>query len=611
MQLINGSTELERGLNFIHKGVRFLQNFLKHPQANVEKVTLVLTDIEVAAREAESLYNSFLANQMTESRVWDAFKFLVSVKLLKPETLLIKLMDYNPCAKDQIESLNEGLKFLRKFLSRQPEENPSDGKQILNRMEEVAKEAMSFYHSFHPKQITEETIKERMTLFLSSLLEKLNHVKAEIKDIYLHVISLPLLNFPKSQGLGFVDFFLENQKELIKYNADLTDPIQHQISSVLKDLESLRSSLEMIGKQYNKDPELKDLCTRVADVAYQADYVIDSIRLKNNTVWYNVSWLYDVMDEIKDIKVLLIEITRTKKDCTGVQNAARTSGPMIPQTSYPENDQFEVALEDEEKLIIDRLTHRSSKRREVVSIVGMPGIGKTTLARKVCDNPSGKNHFHIQAWCCVSQVYQRRELLLKILGDINKLTDEIHNKRDQDLLEMIYKGLNGNRYLIVMDDVWSMQAWKDLDSAFPDDSNGSRILLTSRYDKVAKEAQHDIDPHFLRFLTKDETCKLLQMKVFHEEGWPKELLEVGPVIANSCKGLPLAVVAIAGLLRRTEKKVDWWKQIAEDLNSHILDPESQCLHILELSYNHLPDELKPCFLYFAAWERTKRCQFRS
>ncbi|KAL3501640.1 hypothetical protein ACH5RR_036089 [Cinchona calisaya] len=64
---------------------------------------------------------------------------------------------------------------------------------------------------------------------------------------------------------------------------------------------------------------------------------------------------------------------------------------------------------------------------------------------------------------------------------------------------------------------------------------------------------------------------------------------------------------MAGLLKRTEKKEDWWKQIAKDLNSmRILeDPESQCVQILELSYNHLPDELKPCFLYFGAFAEDK------
>ncbi|KAL3501671.1 hypothetical protein ACH5RR_036120 [Cinchona calisaya] len=118
----------------------------------------------------------------------------------------------------------------------------------------------------------------------------------------------------------------------------------------------------------------------------------------------------------------------------------------------------------------------------------MPGIGKTTLAKKVYDNPLVKNHFHIHAWCCVSQVYRRRELLLKILSDIDKLTDEIYNKRDQDLLEVVYRCLKGNRYIIVMDDIWGIQAWNDVGIAFPDDSNESRILFTSRYDKVTIEA---------------------------------------------------------------------------------------------------------------------------
>lgn len=73
----------------------------------------------------------------------------------------------------------------------------------------------------------------------------------------------------------------------------------------------------------------------------------------------------------------------------------------------------------------------------------MPGIGKTTFAKKVYDHPVVKKHFQSLAWCCISQEYRRREVLLKILSDICKTTDEIHEKSDPDLVEILRKSFEG------------------------------------------------------------------------------------------------------------------------------------------------------------------------
>lgn len=101
------------------------------------------------------------------------------------------------------------------------------------------------------------------------------------------------------------------------------------------------------------------------------------------------------------------------------------------------------------------------------------------------------------------------------------------------------------------------------------------------------------------------------MKIFPKEGCPKELLDVGMEIARNCKGLPLSIVAIAGLLQRTHMKPDSWKQIAESLNSIIIiDPQTRCMDILELSYKNLPDYLKACFLYLGAFQEDKEIPVR-
>ncbi|KAL3533657.1 hypothetical protein ACH5RR_007178 [Cinchona calisaya] len=291
-------------------------------------------------------------------------------------------------------------------------------------------------------------------------------------------------------------------------------------------------------------------------------------------------------------------------------SSQRDMGFQISQTSTFEINEDVVVLNDQLEVIVVRLT-RGSLQRDIVSIVGMPGIGKTTLANRVYHNPEVVYYFHIHAWCCVSQVYTKRDLLIEILRQIIELTDSILIMTDEDLEFVLYKHLKRRRYLIFMDDVWDIRVWDDLKSSFPDDGNGSRILITSRLHDAVSKVTVESNLLDLRPLSDDESWKLLKMKIFSKEGCPEELLEVGNEIARNCKGLPLSIVAVAGLLQGTHMKPDSWKQIAESLNSIlVVDPQIRCMDILELSYKHLPDYLKACFLYFGVFQEDKEIPVR-
>ncbi|CAI9101981.1 OLC1v1000161C1 [Oldenlandia corymbosa var. corymbosa] len=345
------------------------------------------------------------------------------------------------------------------------------------------------------------------------------------------------------------------------------------------------------------------LHTQLADLAYQAEHVIDLVLGDEKTVVQHSLWLFHLAKSIRRIKMQLADIDGNSACSDGVDNSPKGFIPnmsYIPSTSI---DEVMVGLKDQKEEIICLLT-RGSHQRDIISIVGMPGIGKTTFADNVVKSPSVMYHFPIRARCCVSQTYKKRDLLLDVLSHIITVESNTYAMSDSDLEQLLYRKLKGQRYLIIMDDMWSTKAWDDLKLSFPDDKNGSRILITSRLRDVVSRISH---PYPLPALSKEESWEFLKLKLFGKEECPQELVEIGQQIAESCHGLPLAIGAIAGFLdRNCGKSKDLWKQTAESVSSTIInDPETKCKKILELSYDHLPDFLKACLLYIGAFPEDK------
>ncbi|XXG72351.1 hypothetical protein AAC387_Pa07g1474 [Persea americana] len=141
-------------------------------------------------------------------------------------------------------------------------------------------------------------------------------------------------------------------------------------------------------------------------------------------------------------------------------------------------------------------------------------------------------------------------------------------------------------------------------ASFPTDNNGSRVMLTTRKRDVALHANPTGKPHELRLLTNEECWVLLRKEAFLEVANHRDLAKlevVGKDIARRCRGLPLAVVVLGGLLSRKEQSVHEWEKVLKGISWHLKEGEDQILHILALSYNDLPSYLKMCFLHFSAF----------
>ncbi|XP_027178089.1 putative late blight resistance protein homolog R1A-3 [Coffea eugenioides] len=437
-----------------------------------------------------------------------------------------------------------------------------------------------------------EGLPEETDLGVFHLHKVLKYMVAEVAHNYPLKSPYSSFNYPISNELGCMDFFLENLKELARCD-EAEDSIgfqQDRIQMIQKDLVFLRSFLENIKEQRHQNGKLQAFWSHVMEAAYKAELLIDLAFVSDKCE--------DSLDAVsRDINLLKIKAPEIHNGQT--QRVNKTSIHTPSQFIVTMHDEDLVGLDDEVETITHRLT-RGSKQLDVVPIVGMSGLGKTTLANKVYTAPSVRSHFHVCGWCRVSQTYSIRSMLVELLCSSSSESSDGYLKMDEnDLVVKLRQVLLRSRYLLVLDDLWDVEAWNLLEKSLPNDANGSRILFTSRYQDLSLHFEPNSEPHHLRHLTDEESWKLLQRKLFGTEDCPATLSEVGSQIAKLCQGLPLAVVLVAGILATTTQ--DSWEEVAKSLSSIVLEDE-YCKKTLELSYSHLPNYLKPCLLYFGAFQ---------
>ncbi|XP_060196178.1 putative late blight resistance protein homolog R1B-14 isoform X1 [Lycium barbarum] len=367
-------------------------------------------------------------------------------------------------------------------------------------------------------------------------------------------------------------------------------------------LESLRAILDESCDVTGDLEALTRLEVEIAEVAYSAEDMVDSKSIKvslaetaitrTRAFWKLCCSLEQGVERIDSIMKKWMAVRNWYRKIIDLKAQTFSLASTIPEHAVERPEHIMVGHENAFKMMQDQLT-RGEREREVVSIVGMGGIGKTTLATKLYSDPFIMSHFDILAKATVSQEYCPRNVLLALLSSTS---DEPYDQ----LADRLQKHLKGKRYLAVIDDIWTTGAWDDIQLCLPDCNNRSRILLTTRNGEVAEYASLGKPPHHMRLLNFDESWNLLYKKVFVQDCFPPEFEQLGKQIASKCGGLPLAIIVIGGLLSKTGKTLDEWQSVAKNVSTMVsTDLEAQCMRVLALSYHHLPSHLKPCFLYFA------------
>eukprot|EP00268_Persea_americana_P024758 TRINITY_DN2416_c0_g1_i1.p1 TRINITY_DN2416_c0_g1~~TRINITY_DN2416_c0_g1_i1.p1 ORF type:complete len:865 (+),score=120.96 TRINITY_DN2416_c0_g1_i1:1768-4362(+) len=300
---------------------------------------------------------------------------------------------------------------------------------------------------------------------------------------------------------------------------------------------------------------------------------------------------------IEEVKKSMISYLSTAPTPT-----SREEGNTRP-LSYPIliNDDKIVGLEDGLDTI-ERWVLQTDELFTMIGIVGMGGIGKSTLAQKICSRL--KHSFEYIAFVPVSQCLKFEDVLLEMLREKIASKSSHSGGEVHELLDMLKRELEDKKYLLVLDDVWETAEgmwWDNLNSILPK-RNGGCVIVTTRKLKVAGSMGVDRNHiHQVKTLSHDDSWSLFTKIAFARTGGKccnPDLEHFGKEIIARCEGLPLAITAVGGMMLAKGDSVQEWRRTSMHQKDEI---GMLVMSRLELSYDELPSHLKPCFLCFAMY----------
>ncbi|CAL8990102.1 unnamed protein product [Prunus brigantina] len=433
-----------------------------------------------------------------------------------------------------------------------------------------------------------------------------------------------------------VSFVLESVRDFTIQEAEFLSGVSRQVEAAQTELEFMQGFLKDADARQGQDTRVQICVAKIRDAAYDLEDIIETYGLKvvskkkrglRNVlkrfacIFKEGVHLHQIGGEIENITTKISSLRSSlqsynikeirDRDSSGGESSLQLHERLRRSYSHVVERDV-VGLESNVEELVMHLV-KDENRHQVVSVWGMGGLGKTTLARKVYHHKKVRQHFHSFAWVCVSQRFQVRNvwegILIELISATWEQKQEIKDMTDDEIAKKLFLVLQKMRCLVILDDIWRINTWNLLEIAFPNVETESTILLTTRNQAVASLANRNAYIHQPQPLNENESWELLEKKAIPARaeidlGMYTKKKDLGMKMLKHCKGLPLAIIVLAGVLARKNSIREWvrvYENVREYINRGIGHEKEYegVSRVLALSYDDLPYYLKPCFLYLS------------
>ncbi|XP_058106800.1 putative disease resistance protein RGA3 [Magnolia sinica] len=395
---------------------------------------------------------------------------------------------------------------------------------------------------------------------------------------------------------------------------------------------SIKAVLEDAETRHLKEQSVKDWLKKLKDVAYDIDDILDewmteslpsqddegdeshscSKKVQNFlspfSCFGNIAFRHKNAKRIKDTLERLEEIDSEKNRFEfKMGNRARTDKIEDRETSSQVDESAIVGREDDKneirRMLLNEISDVENEAPIVISIVGMGGLGKTTLAQLAYSDEDVKGHFNMRMWVCVSDDLDVKQITESIIESATGSSCE--SLALAPLQDRLQGMLQAKQFLLVLDDVWcnDSEKWDKLRIPFQAGARGSRIIVTTRSEDVASTMGSSYI-HKLLALSDEECWSLFNHRALELRSAEEhlELEAIGREIVKKCGGVPLAAKTIGSAMRSRKTRSQWNFVLGSDVwNSG--DVLGGILPALFLSYQDLSPALKQCFTYCSVFPK--------